>query len=58
MTPTLHTSTLDDILGGFFPTTKHSGGKYLNNANYRYFKEEFYRKFQTISNIYQYVPAP
>lgn len=30
MTPTDHTSTLEDIFGGFFPTTKHSGGKYLN----------------------------
>ena len=29
MTPTDHTSTLLEILGGSFPTTKHSGGKYL-----------------------------
>lgn len=29
MTPTDHTSTLLEIFGGSFPTTKHSGGKYL-----------------------------
>ena len=29
MTPTDQTSTLEEILGGFLPTTKHSGGKYL-----------------------------
>jgi len=29
MTPTDQTSTLEEILGGSFPTTKHSGGKYL-----------------------------
>jgi len=29
MTPTDHTSTLEEIFGGDFPTTKHSGGKYL-----------------------------
>lgn len=29
ITPTDHTSTLLDIFGGSFPTTKHSGGKYL-----------------------------
>ena len=28
MTPMDHTSTLEEIFGGFFPTTKHSGGKY------------------------------
>lgn len=29
MTPTLQTSTFDEILGGVLPTTKHSGGRYL-----------------------------
>jgi len=29
MTPTDQTSTLLEILGGSFPTTKHSGGRYL-----------------------------
>jgi len=29
MTPTDQTSTLEDIFGGSLPTTKHSGGKYL-----------------------------
>lgn len=29
MTPTDHTSTLLEILGGSLPTTKHSGGRYL-----------------------------
>ena len=29
MTPTDHTSTLLEIFGGSFPTTKHSGGKDL-----------------------------
>lgn len=44
ITPTDHTSTLLEILGGSFPTTKHSGGRYLkthrmqsisNNAKYK-----------------------
>ena len=26
---TIYTCTLDDILGGALPTTKHSGGRYL-----------------------------
>lgn len=29
MTPTLQTSTLEDIFGGALPMTKHSGGRYL-----------------------------
>ena len=29
MQPTLHTSTLEDILGGFGPWTNTSGGRYL-----------------------------
>lgn len=33
MTPTDHTSTLLEILGGSFPTTKHSGGRYLEEEN-------------------------
>ena len=32
MTPTLQTSTFEEIFGGFLPTTKHSGGKYLHNT--------------------------
>ena len=34
MTPTDQTSTLEEILGGFLPTTKHSGGKYLQEENW------------------------
>lgn len=33
MTPTDQTSTLFEIFGGSFPTTKHSGGKYLVKKN-------------------------
>lgn len=44
MTPTDHTSTLEEILGGFFPTTKHSGGKYLSNTKFSL------RKFVLIFN--------
>lgn len=34
MTPTDQTSTLLEILGGSFPTTKHSGGKYLKRVRW------------------------
>jgi len=33
MTPTDQTSTLEEILGGSLPTTKHSGGKYLRHSD-------------------------
>lgn len=32
MTPTDHTSTLLEIFGGSLPTTKHSGGRYLEET--------------------------
>lgn len=35
MTPTDQTSTLLEILGGSFPTTKHSGGRYLEHNKAR-----------------------
>ncbi len=35
MTPTDQTSTLLEILGGSFPTTKHSGGRYLEHDKTR-----------------------
>lgn len=35
MTPTDHTSTLDEILGGALPISKHSGGRYLRTGRKR-----------------------
>ncbi len=36
MTPTDQTSTLEEILGGSLPTTKHSGGRYLKGYMIRH----------------------
>lgn len=50
MTPTDHTSTLFEIFGGSFPTTKHSGGKYLIRRKQQQVMNSKSKYFQSFSS--------